>query len=709
MTFLNSAILFGLIAGTIPIIIHLITRQKAKKVNFSSIKFLIELKNQQIKRLKIRQILLLILRTLILLLLILAFARPTLKGNLSASHTSSAKTSAVIILDNSLSMGVESNGQPLLEAAKQKVIELGDSFKPGDEIFGLFPVNGAPSIFDGPRYNFETVSRLVGKVKLSTKQTDILSALGRAKEILENAINVNKEIYLISDLQKSGFDSGQELTSSIFNEENFKLFIIPVRAQQVSNLVVEKVQPVNQIIEKGKVFELEAHIRNVGDKPQRNRLVQIFIEGKRSGQATATVNPGESRKIKFRVIPQSSGLKTGSVLIEDDDLYLDNRRHFTFYVPEQHNVLLVSLREQDAVYLRLALKPDQKGKSSVKIDQITPEKIEFGTLNKYQVLVLSNVPRIDGAMLASVKSYVNNGGGLIIFLGDDVDLKNYNENICAELELPPFVETIGELGKSRDYLTLGKIDFSHPIFTGVFETSQKEIDSPSFYFLAKAKTSPNHDRIIEFSNGEPFLVETSAGQGRVMLFTTSVDPEWSDLYLKGMFVPVLNRCVAYLAGHTSKAEQNFLVDDQISMDVEVVDNLSGFKIRKPDGTDVKVIPKIGNGYYKISFDDTDMAGIYSLLADEEVITELAVNPNPVESDIQNISSDELKRIAGNTEIITVDRTESLAGLITASRFGRELWKYVIGLVLLLLFIEMLIAREGNEPETEVSTDRFARK
>src|SRR3990172_3581145 len=97
LTFLNSALLFGLAAVSIPILIHLFTRQKTKTILFSSLKFLKELQKKKIRRLKIRQILLLILRALLILALVLAFARPTLRSRDISSVESGAQLTAVII------------------------------------------------------------------------------------------------------------------------------------------------------------------------------------------------------------------------------------------------------------------------------------------------------------------------------------------------------------------------------------------------------------------------------------------------------------------------------------------------------------------------------------------------------------------------------------------------------------------------------------
>ena len=701
MTFLNTAILVGLLAGAIPIIIHLITRQKAKTVFFSTLRFLKELKNQQIRRLKIRQILLLILRTLIILLLVLAFARPTLKGRLGRGIHTAAKTTAVLILDNSLSMGVETGGRLLFDVAKQRARELEELFSIGDEIYGLFASTGTPSIFDGAKYDFKTVTKIVQKITISHSSTDLVAALLKAKEILQQSSNINKEIYLISDLQRAGFRNIENLVLPLVQDQGIKIFLIPIHARQISNLAISEVNSANQIIEKGKVFELEAIIKNTGTKPERNKLVQIFIDDKRAGQAIVNIEPGKSQTTKFRVVPQRTGLITGSVLLEDDDLFADNRRYFSFSVPEQTQVLVIGQSENDVRFLQLALNPEFNPTSSIKVDYLAPNRIEFGTLNYYQVVIISNIPRIEGALLSSLVDHVNAGGGMIVFLGNEVDLRSYNDNVNQKLSLPLFTETLGEIGARNSYLTLGKIDFSHPIFSGVFEDQKKDVESPQFFFLTKMRLKPSHESVIDFSNGDPFLVESNFGQGKTMLFSSAIDPNWSDMYLKGLFVPLMNRCVMYLSGNANKSSQSFFVNQELTTDVTGIDNFANFQIEKPDGKLMKIIPQIGEGNFKINFKETELAGIYSLYAGDIVLTKWAVNPDPIESDFTPIDTGELEKIMGKGNIVSIQQEQSLASVVSTSRYGRELWKYFIGIALLFLIIEMFLARESGEAKNEM--------
>ena len=219
MTFLNTAILFGLAAAAIPIIIHFLTRQKAKTILFSSLRFLKLLEDQQIKRLKVKQILLLIIRTLIILFIILAFARPTMKGQLFSGIGTSAETSAVIILDNSLSLGIRSSGELLYDKAKKAAYDLAPVFNFGDEVYSIYATTGTPSLYENARFSFETVSKIINKSRLSQNSTDLISALLSAKEILENNENACKEIYLISDLQKTGVKEIKEISLPLIKKK----------------------------------------------------------------------------------------------------------------------------------------------------------------------------------------------------------------------------------------------------------------------------------------------------------------------------------------------------------------------------------------------------------------------------------------------------------------------------------------------------------
>ena len=605
-------------------------------------------------------------------------------------------------------MSVDVGGQQLFDIARQTALNLREVLSVGDEIFSIYASSGIQAAYENERYSFESVSRILQKSKVSQKKTDLVSAWEEAKELLKNCNNINKEIYLISDLQKSGIKEVDKSLLPIIDNDEIKVFVIPINKKRLTNLAIAKINLVNQIIEKGKVFEIEAVIKNVGDNQVRNKLVQVFLNDKRAGQTTVELKPGESKAVKFKLIPLKAGVSTGSILVEDDDLYFDNRRYFTFFVPEKIKVLLIGQNENDVKFFRIALNPTSKLDSRFNTDFIAATQIEFSTLKKYQVVLLSNVQRIEGTLLSSIYSYVEEGGGLLIFLGDNVDLRNYNENFNKKLSLPLFTETIGEFGSKEYNLRLGKVDFSHPIFYGVFDKENQNIDSPLFYFLTKVKSQPEDDIIIEFSNGDPFLIDSNKNKGGVMLFTSTIDPNWSDRYLKGIFVPLMNRCVAYLANNAIISNQDHFVSEVLTTKISGVENYENLTIETPGGNRIRLSPRIEKGDFVINFLDTEEAGIYSLSSDNKILKKFSVNVDVKESELKTLNSEEIEKTFGRCKIISNNDTASLVNEIRATRYGHELWKYCIGLVLILLFFEMMLARETGTKINEIKVERIGR-
>jgi hypothetical protein len=145
---------------------------------------------------------------------------------------------------------------------------------------------------------------------------------------------------------------------------------------------------------------------------------------------------------------------------------------------------------------------------------------------------------------------------------------------------------------------------------------------------------------------------------------------------------------------------SYLVSQELTTNVAGIDNLVDFQIEKPDGKVTKVSPQIGEGYYKINFKESDVPGIYSLYAQDRLVTQWAVNPDPLESDMTAIDRGRLKKTIGEAKIISIQQGDALASVVTTSRYGKELWKYLIGIALFFLIIEMLIARETSNVRSE---------
>lgn len=695
LTFLNSAILVGLAAVAIPILIHLFTRKKVKTVYFSSLRFLKELQKQKIRRLKIRQILLLIVRTLIILALILVFARPAIKTFTASALESGAKITAVIILDNTLSMGREVEGQRLLDKAKKQALDIVDRLRPGDEIYLIYPQDPPVMAHQGPRYNTDAVKELIAETELSFHKTDYLSALSMANDLMESSNNINKEVYLIGDMQRNGLRLASSADGVKFLGAGVNLFLLPVQSANSEDLDILNVKLGNQILEKDKVVEVETEIRNNGNRPAKDRLAHLFVNGKRVGQQAIDVDEASLARALFRMIPDRTGLQSGFVMLEDDDLLDDNRRYFTFRILDQIPVLIVTGHKSDAHYLEMAFQPEAKSVSYIRSNQIDYTKLTETNLEDYRALIFSNVPQIDNAASLKLQRFVANGGGLMVFLGDDVNPRNYNEYIQKKLNLPLLTETYGNPSDNQ-FLSLGKIDFSHPIFRGVFEGKADQIASPHIQFALHVRSDKPLDKIMEYSNGAPFLFESQYQQGRILYFTTGLSRDWSDLVYRGIFVPLLHRCVTYLAGGTSNERNEVLVGDEITYMPDRKYSDSELVMQKPDDSAVNIKPEVTKGEYLVRFKDTELPGIYTLKSGQTQVAQWAVNYDPAELETNAFKTDELKKYVAGDHIIEISDTGQIAEKLERTRYGHELWKQLVWIALVLLIVEALLMRENSE-------------
>lgn len=391
------------------------------------------------------------------------------------------------------------------------------------------------------------------------------------------------------------------------------------------------------------------------------------------------------------MVPDRSGRQSGYVLLEDDDLLEDNRRYFTFEIPDEVSVLLVGNRHEDTYLIRLALNPEKHTPSHIKHKEILSKELMQADLDNYEVVIFSNIPSLDNVETMKIKNFVAAGGGLMVFLGADVDLRNYNENLHKKLNLPLLTESTSSKS-GEQFLSLGRIDFSHSIFRDVFE-DEKNVISPHFRFIINLKSNKPVDRIIEFSNGAPFLFESRFRKGRIMYVTTGITNDWSDLPLRGLFVPLVNRTVAYLAGSGSGNEDEIVVGEEITYYPEGNISITNLTMESPGGPRIRIKPEVSKGRYFIRFGETDLTGIYGLYEDDEIVAKWAVNYNPVEADYETFSSKDLAEVVAVERIYEIKQDDDIAEKLTESRFGRELWKYFMVITLVLLGIEMLIYRE----------------
>jgi len=711
--FINTTLLWALADIALPLLIHLLTRRKLRVVTVSTIAFLKRLEKEKIRRLKLRQLLLLLLRMLIVALLVLAFTRPTLRREHSALAQRAA-ASAVFIIDNSLSMAAASEGASLLAQARNQAQRLATLFAPGDEIFLIAAAKPARLISPSAFLTPESFGAAVAAIPQSAGETDLVGALALAREKLAKSRNVNREVYVLSDGRAElPARSSSKKRANAETIHGLRGYVIRFDKTLTNNLLLQGAALSNQIFERGKTFEVVTTVANNGRNDINNRLAHLFLNGKRVAQQTIDVPAGTERRVTFRAVPDTTGFMFGRLELEDDDLLLDNTRGFVFFIPPQRRVLAVAGHPEDLTYIRLAFDPTAN-KTANTWHEIVADNFAAERFENYDGIVLANVPRLSEAVAQRLSNYLNNGGGMMIFLGSDVDLRNYNELLLARLNAGVFGASMGQLTVNGappvgdNFIKLGRIDFSHPVFSGIFEKSDKapRLDSPVFRFAVQMRVDSGTLPIIEFANGYPFLVERRAGTGLLLIFTSAATEQWSDFAFKGLFAPLTHRCISYMTQSRDNQRESQFVGEELVTNLRVP--ATAVEIELPAGDRRKVPVKIAGQNYQARYSEVEQSGQYRLwqtTSDSsshggKLLQTWAVNFNPAELKLPPLPDQALQAAIGGA-VAFISPEVDIVEAVRQARYGSELWQYFLVAAIIAMLVEMWLSRSSGSAGANV--------
>ncbi|CUU05091.1 N-terminal double-transmembrane domain-containing protein [Candidatus Kryptobacter tengchongensis] len=698
MTFLNPTFLFALFASAIPVLIHLFNLRRLKTVEFSSIKFLKELQRSRIRSLKIKQIILLLIRVLAIVFLVLAFSRPVIKGYLFkpmiAGH---ARSSVVIILDNTLSMASTDEKGRFINQAKSIAQSIMDILTESDE-FALIRLSDIPNIAtDGFTHNISFMRKLIDETEFTYTHKKLYDALAVSSKIIEKSKNLNREIYIISDMQKSEFDFPSDTVNRKFKlPPDVRVFTINVGEFKEQNFSVDKVEIKNKVIFPGRTLSLEAIVSNHGKVNMSNYVVSVFLNGRRVAQKSINLKYDASQTVDFNILTEElSGFVDGFVEIEDDNFNFDNRRYFSFFIPGEIRILLAG-DEGDIKFLKLALSTVHEiyKRSFFKINQVSLQTLSSVDFSNFDVVFLVKPIQIDRATSGRLKNFVSNGGALVLFMGSNANLQALNQNFNSIFNIPEFE------GIARQKMLFSKIDITHPIFEGVFTEKPKKFDSPEIREYVKFKTNYGFTSIIELADGSPFLIEKNEGSGKILIFTTEPTDKASDLPYKGIFIPLIFQSILYITT-PSGLKTEYSIGDTAEVRIDFMRKFYGqilkdLKLLRPDGSDF-AFELSGGNFLKIN--QATIPGIYAISGgNRNAVLKLAFNPPYEEFKYKKVNEEEIISFLNRVGIKQYKMVEHSDGIkvreeILRARYGVELWKVFLVLSIFMFLAESLISRK----------------
>ena len=700
MSFLNPAALLALAAVAVPLFLHFFNLRQPRTVEFSSLDFVKELQESTVQRVRIKEWLLLLLRMLAIACLVLAFAQPTLTSDLGGMGASVPTTHALVV-DNSLSMTADGEGGSYFDQATRTAEGVLETVEEGDEVL-LWPTARAGQSRPDPVSNVGVVRQALADLEPRAGA----SALSRAiVEAAGQSDTPRTVVYVMSDLQASTL--GDSVVTDVPDGVQVQLLPLETRAQ--SNVAITDVTVTSRIAEVDQPVQLEATLVNHGPEPLDNYVSSVYLAGDRVAQATATLEPGLETTVSFTVTPQTRGWLEGAVVTEDDDVPVDDRHHFTLHVPEERRVLLVRGEGQRTKYLDLALSSEMiESRIAFRTTAIEENALASAELGQYDAVLLAGPRSLSSGEVEALTRYVDRGGGLLLFPNAQARPEDYNA-LFGDLDAGSFRGFSGALSADRTVASFGRVDLEHPLFEGVFSQERRRedasVEQPNIHYVMNFRPSGQSGQtLIELSNGFPFLHEVRHGGGRLLVTAVAPTRDWSELPVRGLFVPLLYRSVYYLSASTSVAGEQLVAGRPAELRVTGVAPDASLRLRGPSGIEVTPEQRILFGATLLQIGETlTEPGVYDVQAGTTQVRRVAVNVDPAESDLQAASSAEASetlRTTTGAPVQAVDAAEDgeVAETLRTQRAGTEIWNVFLLLALLFLAAEMLVAGQWA-PET----------
>jgi hypothetical protein len=535
--FLAPAFLVGLAALVVPVLIHLIQRERKEVVAFPSLMFLRRIPYQSVERRRIHNWLLLALRAAAMACLVAAFSRPFLKQSLAAAAAPTGAREVVILLDVSASMGYGDHWAHATDAAHKVVATLGAEDKCTLVLFSRNAEENVRATSDRGR-----LDAAIADAKVGSDSTRFAPALRLAQSLLSRSSLPRREAVLISDFQKTGWERHEE----IHLPEGATMTPVSVATDGLSDLSVSSVAFTRDTFSGEERVKVTAGLTNRGSTPYTNVAATLDVDGRRIDSRPTTIAPNASESVTFLPFTVSETSMRGVVHAGTDALPSDNAYYFALSPSRPLSVLIIQAdgANTSSVYLTTAL-----GIGSAppfKTDVVLQSRVTPSTLEHRTVVILHDVTPLSSATDDLLKRFVQQGGGLWVALGEHTPWAGGQSPLLPGTTGPAVDRTSGVGGM------LGFLDYSHQVLE-LFKDPRGGNFADAHFLRYRTLTPGPTDRVLaRFDDGGVAMAERDFGSGRVIAWTSPLDDSWSVDFPKAkLFLPLVHEVVTYLAQYTA--------------------------------------------------------------------------------------------------------------------------------------------------------------
>jgi hypothetical protein len=653
LSFLNPAFLWGALAASIPVIIHLINRRRARTVRFPAVKFVLRSERRMARKYRVKQWLLLALRTLILFLLTTALAEPVLQPNVGDLAEINQTRAVVLILDNSMSMAYQAAGTHSWELAKEAAGLVLQELRPQDQgaLLPLVTAGEPPQALSGDRV---WLIQRVGELTQTYQAGDLIDSLQRAYTLLKTSDAAKKEIVVITDRTRVPWVGVEPATLRTIDPQVQMTVISVGPAGALDNTTVREVRLDQQAIVAGVRTKLTANVTNYGTEDRKQVPVRLLVDGKTLDQRLLDLPKRTTTGVAFDIGFDQPGYREGMITLGGDALPVDDQFYFAVPVRKALRVLLIdgdprtTLVASETFYLMNALNPERASRLGPIQPRVVPvEEAERLRLGDFDIIVLANVRNLSQDLRARLMDFANQGGGLWWFLGHHVDPVVYNRTLFdVPTRLLP-----ARLGPPLDRpeahpVTLQIQAGGHPLFKPFGDKGQDALAGVRVRRLISTETTslpPASRVLLALPDGRPLLLEGTAGKARVLLFTSTADVDWNELAVTTGYLPLIQMGMTYLAGRDAP--------ERLAVDVRLPQPLT-FKLAEPQkealitvvdpqGKETRLFPQEREGQVQAESPATQVPGFYRVSVGQESAV-VAGNTPLEESDINPFRPDEIR-------------------------------------------------------------------
>ncbi len=676
MAFLNPLFLFGLLAAGIPLLIHLWNRRQAATIDFSSLMFLVTAHRQNVKRLQLRQLLILLLRMLIIALIALSLARPFLTLGLPLAAVR-ARTDIVVVLDNSFSMTYQDVDGVWFDNAKKKANEILSSLRHGDSASVILMSDIPNPIYRELTPDINGVIKSINDTQVSYRGTNVQSSIELAHKILSKSNHTNKELYIISDFTKNGWENW----SQIPNISGSRIILIPIRSNRTHNTNIEEISPSHQLIGVDLPLYLNIKTNNHSDTPLTQTTLSMYTKNKKQIEQSFSANPHELISKSISHSFPAPGFHIGSFELTSDRLNIDNKRYFVLKVLGDIRVLCVSDNNEIII---LSLNPLFNSPESVgqgKNSMILPIPCHISEFDEYplddiDIILFTDVSSISERSESKIIEFIRKGKDIIAFVSEK---SNFTWS-------PAEFNQVEEWDRPRKII---QYDKTHPIFEIFEEGVLSGQYAPQFYRGLTTVLSKGSNIIASLDDDTPFLIEKQEKNSKIIFYNVSLDSDSirNELLLNPYFLPLIQNTVLY--ANYDETQRNILIGESY---IKKYNNLIGSPvwIKRVDSVDENegttvIIQEDGS----LKYNSTEEPGIYQVDISSEgnLYREFfAVNTHPSESNLEQIHlKDASQKINAQTQ--SLDGVEFDSKSLDLHRHGREIWGELLLLAVCLLLVE----------------------